>query len=158
MATVRKLQHAQQARRADRKTAVDRITKAHGFAVFQEALGQRCCRRGLAAIIGLQLCSARIPGQHERTTTQPRRLRLYQGQHHLHRNRCIDGAAAACEQRCAGITGQRIGGNCHVALAANHGPWLHAGGYFGIGIGLRVARECIAGPRWQQEQQRKAQD
>ncbi|MPM84375.1 hypothetical protein SDC9_131446 [bioreactor metagenome] len=49
--------------------------------------------------------------QQKRAAADAARLRLHQRQHHLHRNRRIDGTAARLEHDVARLGGQRIGGS-----------------------------------------------
>jgi len=59
--------------------------------------------------------------QHERTTTDARRLRLHQVEHHLHGDGRIDGAAALGQDGRAGLHGQRVGRSDHVLVGIGDG-------------------------------------
>jgi hypothetical protein len=79
--------------------------------------------------------------QQERTTADPRRLRLDQAEHHLHRDRGIDRAAAGAQDFQAGVGSKRIRRDDHVARR-NDGVLLYAAGR---GLGLRLGsggRRC----------------
>ena len=126
---VGQFQRAQHARRAHRAPTDDALHEVHGLAVLHEQVGRGGGGRGLAAVVGQRLVA--IEMQQEQATADARRLRLDEVQHHLHRDRRIDRAAAGLQHLEAGVGGQRVGGGDHEFLRRPTGLLGEAAGGFG---------------------------
>jgi hypothetical protein len=109
---VRRLEHAQHARRADRAAADHGVVESHRLAADHEQVLVGRHRRCLAAVEGLHAPAVEV--QQEGAAADARTLRFDQRQHHLHRNRCIERRAAGAQDLAAGLGGQRVGCCRHV--------------------------------------------
>ncbi|MNL19096.1 hypothetical protein D3C87_1402780 [compost metagenome] len=108
-----KLKGAQHARCAHRTTTDLCLSERHRLSVgLQEKLlggAGRCC---FTTVVGTHFFT--VPQHNQRATADARRLRFDQRQHGLHRNRRIDGRAAATQHLAPGFGCQRVGGCGHV--------------------------------------------
>jgi hypothetical protein len=83
---------------------------------LQEKLLGGAGRCRFATIVGAHAFT--IPEHDQRPTADTRRLRFDQRQYCLHRNRRIDGRAAATQHFASGFGGERVGGSGHVFRVA----------------------------------------
>ena len=132
MLLVRHLQHAHGAGHADRAAAHHAVVELHGFAVGAEKeFFVRSGGGSLAAVVGLHGFAGAV--QQEGAAADAARLRLHQGQHHLHGNGCVDGRTPGLEDLVARIRGQRVGGGHGKFLGGPAGLFGVAGRAFGLG-------------------------
>ena len=118
MATVRKLQHRNQARHADGASGGDREPCRRRAATEFESVGPGGGGRDLAAVEELQAAASGIAVEQETAAADAGFLRLHQAEHHLHRDRGIDGAAAPAHHFQPGLDGQRVRCGDHEAVGA----------------------------------------
>ena len=149
---VRSFEHAHGARHADRAATGHGMAKGHRLAVRQQEelfVGRR--GRGLTAVPCRHVPA--VPVQQEGAASDAAGLRLDEREHHLHRDRRIERAAASLERLVAGVGGQRIGRSHHEAQRRPARLFGEARGAFGQlrdGVvktrgGLRRARDTQHG-------------
>jgi hypothetical protein len=135
---MRQRQGAQRPRRAHRAPADDCLDERQFLAVAKKQLRSCRRRRGFAAVDGVHLVAVVV--HQEQAAAEARRLRLDQRQHHLYRNRRVDGAAASREDLVARVGGERVRRGHHEAACRD--PRL--GGVAARGLGwcrrARLAR------------------
>jgi hypothetical protein len=116
MRAMRRLEHRHRPRHADRAAPHRRLVEAHRRAVrAQEQRRRGGGRRGLAPVPGVQGARLAVPEQQQRAAADAARLRLDEGEHHLHRDRRIHGVAALAQHGAPGLGGERMRGGDHVA-------------------------------------------
>ena len=120
-------QHGHGARHANRAAGGHRLHEGQRFAIVaQPELRRGTGRSGFTAIEGLHTATVEV--QQEGPAADAARLRLHQGQHHLHGDGGIHRAAPGLQDGQAGLRRQRVGGG-HRLLA--EGP-----------TGLGLDRRC----------------
>ena len=106
---VGQFQHRQGAGYADRDAGRNGFAEAERLAVAIEEHARRGAgRRRLAAVVDRDRLRRGIVVQQEAAAADSRRLRLDHPQHHLYRDRRIDGGSAAPQDLQPGVDGQRI--------------------------------------------------
>ena len=107
---MRCIQHVDHGRRGNRATTDHGIIKRHGLAIGSDEQIFCCaCWRGFAAIVSGD--AALVVVKQECAPTNTTGLRLYQAQHHLHGNGCIQGIATLLQNFQAGFCCHGISGS-----------------------------------------------
>ncbi|MCY1355985.1 hypothetical protein D9M68_526480 [compost metagenome] len=158
---VGQFEHPQRAGGTDRAAAAHRVGRRSGrvgggFPLDIVLVGAG--RSGLAAIVGRHRLGRRVVIHDEGAAADAGGLRLDQVQHHLCRDRGIDGGAAVLEHVAGDLGRERVVGHRHIGLAVDRrlgrvasgllGRARIAGQYHGLAAGAAVQFAAGGRGRW----------